>query len=115
MNCFYPQEKKTGKRMKDLRIKKVTHARVNLKRSGHAIATQEILKIKYAHIKAQQAIHQYWEVNNLQSNLEHAQHEVLVLSSGIDERTVYLQRPDLGRVLSNESIEYLKTYQHSHL
>lgn len=85
------------------KIRKLTQARVRLTSTGHSIATIELLKMRYAQIKAKQAIYKPWDYHSLQQMLLAEKENTLIVSSCVSSRKNYLKRPDLGGKLSNES------------
>ncbi len=98
------------------RLRALTPARVGLSRAGESIATQELLDFQLAHALARDAVHAALQPASLISNLldlagQGAVPEFgtpLLLHSAARDRTTYLQRPDLGRLLALESRERLK-------
>lgn len=85
------------------KLKKFTQARIDLARSGWALKTCELLKLKEDLAKAQDAVLSPWCWESLQQKLEEQNYKTLALKSRADSREIYLQRPDLGRILSEES------------
>ena len=73
-----------------------TMARVGLGRTGNSLPTAELLRFQLDHARARDAV--YAELDPRELPGPH----VLVRSAASDRRT-YLQRPDLGRVLSDDS------------
>lgn len=96
--------------MKDITIwdslKKLTQARVGLHRSGHAVGTRENLNFQLAHAQARDAIHTAWDIENLREELGEIQTQIL--NTQVQSRSEYLARPDLGRILNEESVKKLK-------
>ena len=82
-------------------LKNFTQARVGLGHSGGSITTDQWLKFAYEHAAAVDAVHIPWDYENLNYKYD-------VLQTQVRDRNKYLQRPDLGRLLSKNSIEYLK-------
>ncbi|GGJ17989.1 ethanolamine ammonia-lyase subunit EutC [Deinococcus roseus] len=92
-------------------LKQFTHARVGLERVGHAVTTAETLNFQLSHAAARDAIHQPADFVGIQQQLE-AQHlKVLQVHSQASDRTQYLKRPDLGRLLHPEDQEKLQNMQ----
>ncbi len=83
-------------------LKKFTQARVGLGNSGGSIPTKQWLNFAYSHAAAVDAVHIPWE---LPLDLDY---QFEVLSSRVNDRAEYLKRPDLGRLLSTESIDHLR-------
>lgn len=98
--------------IRDKNWRHITQARVGLSRIGHAVSTKDYLKLRYARIKAVNAIYHHWDYALLQKRLCHelAEQEVLTVQTQVSTRETYLQRPDLGRKLSADSIASLKNY-----
>jgi ethanolamine ammonia-lyase small subunit len=77
-------------------LRSLTPARVSLGRSGHSLPTAELLRFQLDHARARDAVHLDLDAGSL--GVPH-----LLLESAAPDRTTYLRRPDLGRVLSAES------------
>src|SRR5689334_11162829 len=84
-----------------------TQARIGLDRTGHAISTSELLKLRWAHAMARDAVMSQWQVEKMHADLVELGEKVLILSSKTGSRDEYLKRPDLGRQLSRASQERL--------
>lgn len=94
------------------RLRRFTDARIGLGRAGISLPTRELLEFQLAHARAIDAVHFPLDVTRLQSDLVSAglvgdSREAPVLRSRAGNRTSYLQRPDLGRALSEQSCEIL--------
>ena len=83
--------------MKDLRD--LTMARVGLVRTGNSISTKDVLAFQLAHALARDAVH-----HPLDLQLD------LALRSAASDRSTFLRRPDLGRILSRQSRDALLPY-----
>ncbi len=79
----------------------VTPARVGQARSGVAHTTQDMLAFDLARARAWDAVHGRFDTDGLRAALATA--ETIVVRSRATSRSVYLRRPDLGRVLDEES------------
>jgi len=91
-------------------LKKHTKARIAIGRCGNSIPTQELLAFKLAHAKAIDAVHVPFQKELVIRELEEISGaEVLSLQSNAKDRSEYLQRPDLGRSLSEASAQLIKT------
>jgi ethanolamine ammonia-lyase small subunit len=86
-----------------------TKARVSLGYTGHSIPTQEILKFNLARAQAIDAVHAKWNVDALEKKLKNAGEKVVVVNSQIQDRAEYLKRPDLGRILNDDSHNILQS------
>jgi ethanolamine ammonia-lyase small subunit len=85
-------------------LKAFTTARIALGRTGTAIPLKEVLAFKMAHAHARDAVYSRLDINTLEEQL----HPVTILHSRAADRYEYLQRPDKGRRLDDESIASLK-------
>jgi ethanolamine ammonia-lyase small subunit len=85
-------------------LRTLTPARVGLGRTGVSQQTRDLLEFQRAHALARDAVHARLEGTALASVLgEISNREVVRLHSMAANRTVYLQRPDLGRNLDERS------------
>ena len=92
-------------------LRQFTDARIGLGRSGVSLPTRELLAFQLAHAQARDAVHTPLDWAALKSALEDLipQHALLSpqpllqLQSEAADRVTYLQRPDLGRRLSEAS------------
>ena len=88
-------------------LRQFTSARIALGRSGTSLPTQPQLAFQLAHAQARDAVQLALDVPQLLQDLENAciadAKDCLVLDSAAGNRLTYLQRPDLGRRLSDES------------
>lgn len=94
-------------------LKEYTDARIGLGRTGVSIPTSHSLAFQLAHAQAQDAVHLPLDVEYVieqlgNINLNQEIFTPILLHSQAVNRTVYLQRPDLGRRLDKKSIEVLK-------
>ena len=94
-------------------LRDYTDARIGLGRTGVSIPTSHSLAFQLAHAQAQDAVHLpldiehvYDQINN--NNLNPENFLPILLHSQATSRTIYLQRPDLGRRLNSDSIEKLE-------
>jgi len=77
-------------------LKQFTPARVALGRRGHSLPTAELLRFQLDHARARDAVYETLDPASL--GLPH-----VLVRSAARNRATYLRRPDLGRVLDNES------------
>ncbi|MDC7240531.1 MAG: ethanolamine ammonia-lyase subunit EutC [Spirochaetales bacterium] len=90
-------------------LKQYTDARIALGRTGASLPTAEHLDFQMSHALARDAVHQLPDYEALKKGAEEIfQMPCPLLDSRAADRTVYLQRPDLGRRLSRESAAALK-------
>lgn len=85
-----------------------TSARIALGRSGNSVPTEELLSFQLDHAQAMDAVHCALDVDALveqlaQSNtvVQHTSQPPIKAYSKATDRFMYLQRPDLGRQLSD--------------
>ena len=103
------------------RLSAWTDARIGLGRAGISLPTQEMLAFQLAHAQARDAVHLPLDTAALITGLaeltERKQallpYEPVHLQSQADDRITYLQRPDLGRRLSQPSCEALDRLGHT--
>lgn len=95
------------------KLRQFTDARIALGRVGTSIPTAELLRFQLSHAQAIDAVHVPLEVDLLceqftQSKLLQPYLPIQKLHSKAPDRVQYLQRPDLGRQLSEASISTLQ-------
>jgi len=89
-------------------LESYTPARVSLRRTGHSLATSEILNLQLANAQARDAVHATLDIPALIAGLARRKLAHLVLASAAKTRADYLRNPRLGRALSPNSIARLK-------
>lgn len=87
------------------RFRPATQARIGLGRSGDSLPTQALLDFQWAHARARDAVHGAVDFTALAAAL--APLPTIKVHSAAPDRSVYLRRPDLGRVLCEDSREKL--------
>jgi ethanolamine ammonia-lyase small subunit len=87
------------------RLRNRTPARVALGHSGAGLPTPAMLEFQLDHARARDAVHESLDVQRLAADL--APSPSLPVHSQAADRTVYLQRPDLGRRLAPEYTDAL--------
>jgi ethanolamine ammonia-lyase small subunit len=97
-----------------LELRRLTPARIALGRTGTSMPTSAQLDFQYAHAQARDAVHLPFDHLGLSSQLTERGRESLLLHSAATDRNSYLQRPDLGRKLSDESAQTLRDYALTH-
>jgi ethanolamine ammonia-lyase small subunit len=97
-----------------LELRRLTPARIALGRTGTSIPTRAQLDFQYAHAQARDAVHLPFDHAALGSQLTERGRESLLLHSAAIDRNSYLQRPDLGRKLSEASTKTLREYTSAH-
>ena len=88
-------------------LRRLTAARIGLKRSGASLATGPLLEFQLAHARARDAVHARLDDEKLTVDLAPLGLPVLCLASAVDDKASYLMRPDLGRQLGSGSAEVL--------
>ena len=84
-----------------------TPARIGLGRSGVSLPTAPLLAFQLAHAQARDAVHASLDQTAMVAALQALGQRALALHSAAADRQVYLQRPDLGRVLDADSTAQL--------
>ena len=89
-------------------LRELTAARIGLGRAGTSLPTSELLKFQLAHAQAIDAVHSPLNGELLCDQLAALSYQQQPLAlqsvkSEAEDRLVYLQRPDLGRKLSEAS------------
>lgn len=97
-----------------LDLRRLTPARIALGRSGTSMPTNAQLDFQYAHAQARDAVHLPFDHAGLRHQLTEAGRDILLLHSAAADRHSYLQRPDLGRKLSDDSAQQLRDYALAH-
>ncbi|MBW8189719.1 ethanolamine ammonia-lyase subunit EutC [Neiella marina] len=87
------------------KLRRYTDARIALGRVGDSLPTQAHLEFQLAHAKARDAVHLPLDYELLQQQLSVFRLPILTLESQASDRACYLQRPDLGRLLSEQSLK----------
>jgi len=85
-------------------LRRLTAARIALGRSGGSLPTHAQLAFALDHALARDAVHAPFDADVLAAELRALHAATLVLGSAVRDRTTYLQRPDLGRKLSDHSV-----------
>lgn len=84
-------------------LRRLTAARIGLKRSGASLATAPLLKFALAHAQARDAVHEPLDAQELAADLGGFDLPVLTVASAATDRQQYLMRPDLGRRLAADT------------
>lgn len=83
------------------RLRRATTARIALGRTGDSLPTSRLLEFGLAHARARDAVHAKLDAARLAMEL--GEPRPPIVCSQAQGRQTYLQRPDLGRKLSQES------------
>lgn len=84
-------------------LRRLTAARIGLRRTGASLATAPLLEFQLAHARARDAVHATLDASRLTADLEHLGMPVVELASAAPDRQTYLMRPNLGRRLAPEA------------
>jgi len=93
-----------------LELRRLTPARIALGRTGTSLPTSAQLDFQFAHAQARDAVHLPFDHAGLSAQLSERGRDSLLLHSAATDRNSYLQRPDLGRKLSDTSAQSLRDY-----
>jgi ethanolamine ammonia-lyase small subunit len=91
------------------KLRRYTDARIGLGRAGISQTTNTHLQFQLDHANARDAIHIPLDTDLIVEDLLRLGISSVVLNSRAENRTVYLQRPDLGRRLDSISVETIKS------
>lgn len=97
-----------------LELRRLTPARIALGRTGTSLPTKAQLDFQFAHAQARDAVHLPFDHAGLSAQLAERGRESVLLHSAATDRNSYLQRPDLGRKLSDDSAQALRDYASAH-
>jgi ethanolamine ammonia-lyase small subunit len=78
-------------------LRRLTAARIGLRRAGAALATREMLDFQLAHARARDAVQAPLDEAKLAADLSGLGLQVVSMTSAAADRQTYLMRPDLGR------------------
>jgi ethanolamine ammonia-lyase small subunit len=95
-------------------LRRLTAARIGLKRTGASLATGPLLDFQLAHARARDAVHAPFDAARLAADFAAGLAEpavpVLTVASAAPDRQRYLMRPDLGRQLAPGAEAMLAPY-----
>jgi ethanolamine ammonia-lyase small subunit len=84
-------------------LRELTAARIALGSAGAGLPTARHLEFQADHARARDAVHAALDVDALAGQLAAAGLDVIHLHGAAPDRSTYLQRPDLGRRLDDDS------------
>lgn len=93
-----------------LALRTLTPARIALGRTGISLPTGAQQDFQYAHAQARDAVHLPFDHVGLRQQLSDRGRDSLLLHSAASDRHQYLQRPDLGRRLHEDSAQLLREH-----
>src|SRR5215475_5557767 len=82
-------------------LRRLTAARIGLKRAGASLATAPLLDFKLAHARARDAVHAPLDEARLKTDLASLGCPIVTVASAAEDRQRHLMRPDLGRRLAD--------------
>jgi ethanolamine ammonia-lyase small subunit len=88
-------------------LQHLTEARIGLPRAGSSLSTQEVLRFDLDHARARDAVHLSFDAEAMVRGVRERELDCLSVHSIVKDRTEYLQRPDRGRRLNQQSHENL--------
>ena len=89
-------------------LKQFTPARIALGRAGMSLPTHACLELQLAHALARDAVNIPLDFAGLEQRLNLQGYQTLTLQTQAENQSVYLQRPDLGRLLSASAMSCLQ-------
>ena len=89
-------------------LSQFTTARIALGRAGMSLPTRACLEFQLAHAQARDAVHIPLDFAGLAQRLNARGCPTQILQTQAENRSLYLQRPDLGRLLSASALECLQ-------
>ncbi len=90
-------------------LRRFTSARIGLGRAGGSIPTPGLLEFQLAHARARDAVRGDFDTDAFSEELRERQVDSLVLASVAGDRHTFIRRPDLGRILDEDSKSLLQS------
>lgn len=84
-----------------------TRARIAQGRAGGSWRTENLLQFRLDHARARDAVSKTFEPAHLETQIRKHGHETVRLDTAAGSHAEFLKRPDLGRMLSEESRQFL--------
>lgn len=91
-------------------LRRLTSARIGIGRAGGSLPTREVLDFQLAHARARDAVHLPFDAASLETQLHERGLATITVHSAAPDRSIYLQRPDLGRRLASDSRRILEQF-----
>jgi len=91
-----------------LSLKHFTPARIALGRAGVSLTTRACLEFQLAHAMARDAVNIPMDFAVFEQRMNSLGYQTLTLQSQAENQLLYLQRPDLGRLLSSSALGSLQ-------
>jgi ethanolamine ammonia-lyase small subunit len=88
-------------------LSQFTSARIALGRTGISLPTRACLDFQLAHALARDAVHIPLDFTRLEHQLTLLGYQTQILQSQAENQSMYLQRPDLGRLLNTLALDCL--------
>ncbi len=92
-------------------LRRLTAARIGLRRVGASVATRDMLDFQLAHARARDAVHEPLDATGLAAELAGLGAPLISTASAAEDRQTYLMRPDLGRRLAAGADVVLATHR----
>lgn len=89
-------------------LKQFTPARIALGRAGMSLTTRACLDFQLAHALARDAVNIPLDLTKVAQHLQEQGYQTLCLQSQAENQSMYLQRPDLGRLLCSSALTALQ-------
>jgi ethanolamine ammonia-lyase small subunit len=84
-------------------LRRLTAARIGLRRAGASLATEPLLDFQLAHARARDAVQEQLDEPRLVADLARLGMPVVPVASAARDRQTYLMRPDRGRRLAPDA------------
>ena len=84
-------------------LARLTAARIGLGRAGGSLPTAPLLEFQFSHARARDAVQRNLDTTALSAALQTAGFETMQLHSAARDRSMFIARPDLGRILDDDS------------
>jgi ethanolamine ammonia-lyase small subunit len=92
-------------------LRRLTAARIGLRRAGASLATRDMLDFQLAHARARDAVRAPLNEEKLTADLAGLGIPVISIASAAADRQTYLMRPDLGRRLAAGAVAALEPHR----